>query len=111
MDDFTYILLLAYGVAVGIVILIILLDRLGQVWSSYIVKIVTSISVVWALCTSWMWFYFIALWLSLPAFFIGLILTIYIVRKYGWGRPAKVFASILGLTVVLNLVSLAFFYF
>ncbi len=111
MDDFTYILLGAYGSATVIVLATVLLDRLGKIWTQYLLRIITSMAVVWALCTSWMWFYLMALWLSLPAFLIGLLLTIYIVNRYGWGRPAKVFAVVLGLTVVLNLVSLAFFYF
>ena len=111
MDDFTYILLVAYGVAIGVVLLVIFLDRLDQVWTQYLLRIVTSIAVVWALSTCWMWFYLLALWLSLPAFVTGLLLTTYIVQKYGWSRPARVFAVVLALAFILNVISFVFFYF
>lgn len=111
MDQFSSMILCIYGAAIAITIFVIVLDRMGKTWTQYLLRIITSIAVVWALCTSWMWFYLLALWLSLPAFVIGLLLTIYMVNRYGWGRPAKVFAVVLGLSVVLNLVSLAFFYF
>ncbi|ARN77548.1 hypothetical protein BST97_05850 [Nonlabens spongiae] len=110
MDQFTLMILWIYGAAIAVTIFVIVLDRMGKTWTQYLIRIITSIAVVWALCTSWMWFYLIALWLSLPAFLIGLVLTIYTINKYGWGRPAKVFSIVIGLTVILNLVSLAFFY-
>ncbi len=75
-------------------------------------RILFSISLILAIVfvlTSWMWFWLLNLFISLPAGLISLVLLLVYRSKYGMDRGAVVLARLLTLGLITALVALGLF--
>lgn len=75
----------------------------------YWLAIPSLLIAIWALCTSWMWFYYACLYLSLPALIISVILILIARRFKTDQRLLKVTIGVQIGVVVLGVVSALFF--
>ncbi len=94
-----------FGITTGVALLVILIAQYNKRVGFVLVRIVLTTAAVWSLCTSWMWFYAMATYLSLPVLFLGIILLIYSTNKMGWSRFNKISAGVLIAATLSNLAS------
>jgi hypothetical protein len=75
----------------------------------YWLAIPSLIIAIWALCTSWMWFYYASLYLSLPALIVSVILILIATRFKTDKRLLKITIGVQAGVIVLGFLSALFF--
>jgi presenilin-like A22 family membrane protease len=90
-------------------VLIIVLHRKQVIKIDTVLPVVASILGVWAFCTSWFWFYYFNVFISLPAFVIAFVLNTFSQHKGYNQRLIRV--NWLLMTATLCLAILSYLYF
>ncbi|WP_124980184.1 hypothetical protein [Nonlabens xiamenensis] len=103
MKDLLPFIATVFGIAIGVALVVILIAQYSKRVGFVLVRIVLTTAAVWSLCTSWMWFYAMATYLSLPVLFLGITLLIYSIKKMGWLLFNKISAGILIAAAMCNL--------
>ena len=69
----------------------------------------TTVLAIWGLCTSWFWFYFFNLYLSLPALVLAIVLNVFSTHK--GLNPKLVRANSILILAAFALGALSYVYF
>lgn len=81
----------------------------GRMKMLKVIPVLTTILAVWALCTSWFWFYLFNLYLSLPALVLAILLNTYATYKALNPKLVRVNSFLILSAFVLGALSFVYF--
>ncbi|UZR97707.1 hypothetical protein [Chondrinema litorale] len=82
---------------------------LNETRSIQIISTITMCLAIWSFCTSWLWFYYFNLVLSLPVFLLGILFNTWLTYKKIAQKIVKINWIIFSATILLAAYSYYFF--
>jgi hypothetical protein len=102
-------IVIAGFLALLLLLLYVQFSEKGKMRMLKFIPVLSTVLAIWGLCTSWFWFYFFNLYLSLPALVLAIVLNSYSTYKSLNPKLVRINSILILSALVLGALSYVYF--